>query len=204
MSNTIFNARTIEILTSIKSRGISLKSVEINIGLSNGVLGKYVKGKANVSERNFYKIKAYYDALPPVDIRQVELPAIIKPQPQWVEVISEFMKSNGIVYTDLIEAYEFKKQHYENLTKDKQPKFVPQNGINAGLLASWGWDIVSYKTYLETVVPRRYKSFQFINIIKEENDNIELLKLICEIKKADHLSDIDKGRLMMLAYDKLN
>jgi TfoX/Sxy family transcriptional regulator of competence genes len=176
----------------LKERGHSIKQIEQMAGISNGLAGKVLNGKVPMSQSFYNKIMAIETGVDVVAQKQYT-------EPLWVSVLAKYMSDKGIVYTDLIEAYESNARHYENATKDLQPKFVPQSETDA----YYGWTKTEFKNYYDTVVSRAYTHNQFYNIIQEESNNIELLKLFCEIKKSPYIQDEYKAKLQVVIYNKL-
>lgn len=71
-----------QILTELKSAGISVSKIETELGFSNGLIGKAKSGKANLSEEKFELLKKYYEGLglrPRANIPTAEPKAIENP-----------------------------------------------------------------------------------------------------------------------------
>jgi transcriptional regulator with XRE-family HTH domain len=188
--------QVIQKIELLKEKGHSIKQIEQMAGISNGLAGKVLNGKASMSQSFYNKIMAIETGVDVVVVQNQYT------EPLWVSVLAKYMNEKGIVYTDLIEAYESNKKHYEEATKDLKPKFVPQS--TNPTIEQWGWDTESFIQYQNTVMPRLYTPYEFLRIINEEDNNIELLKLACEIRKAIHFADIEKGRLLSVIHKKLN
>jgi hypothetical protein len=51
-----------EMLFKLKLQGVSASKIERDLGFSNGVLGKGIKGKPNLSKARFVLVKRYFDS----------------------------------------------------------------------------------------------------------------------------------------------
>lgn len=210
----------------MKDAGNSNSAIERICGLSNGVVGRILAGTYVITEKTKNKVLNKIPIAKTVtNTKQDDLArlqsitngsSMFVPNSNGLDVLAQYMVKNGIVYTDLIEAYESQKEKYNNQLKDKEPLFKPSENIlnnipdivrkdsDAQRIIRWGWNLSEYNAYKETVIPRLYKAHSFQSIIAEEDNNIELMKLGAEILKTKHLDEVSKNILIKDIVIKLN
>lgn len=214
-------------IQKMKDAGNSNSAIERICGLSNGVVGKILSGTYVITEKTKNKVLNKIPIAKAVtNTRQDDLArlqsvsngssSMFVPNSNGLDVLAQYMLKNGIIYTDLIEAYEYQKKSITETLSAKEPIFKPSENLSREVvtgiknetesqrLLRWGWNINEFNAYMETVIPRLYKPSQFQSIIFEETSNIELLKLGAEIKKASHISDDAKYILIKDIVIKLN
>lgn len=213
-------------IQKLKDAGNSNSAIERLCGLSNGVVGKILSGTYVITEKTKNKVinkKSIIKAATQTqqdDLARLQSVSnsvgMFVPNSNGLDVLAQYMLKNGIIYTDLIEAYEAQKKAINETLKDKEPLFKPSSNLlnnvpnmikkdtDSQRIIRWGWNLSEYNAYKETVIPRLYKAHSFQSIITEEDNNIELMKLGAEILKAYHLDEISKNILIKDIVVKLN
>ena len=204
-----------------QNNGYSISKTEKACGISNGMIGKILKGERPISESVVEKLKSgiesFNNEAPPKEEKKPNIVEAKVLPDTWYQILSDYIKKEKILYVDLIEAYEEKKERVaKTMEKTPAPSFF-HNAVYAQVVKPivdeeteeqrtirWGWNFEELNEYTRTVIPRDYRVSQFQNIINEEDNTIELMKLGAEIKKAIHIESTPKTFLLKCIVNKLN